>query len=761
MDESSANTEAWTIRDAIRWQGLAQTAAETLATLWDKSNRRFVSRCVGEIPDAKEEDTLVPGCCATEALIALNDALSNLLPQSARDIIGTCALEISNTKLPTPVNENADVDELSDQALKAAVLTAVLTRIALLAESELQSDQKPNSVEAKKNARARLRTEVVERLCVSAEYLCERAKGSESKTFHPYLLFQVARSLWLAEFALTDQSETLRNEEVETTKNIAADQESAKQKKVADIPQSIQSEGEAKSNKETQAELLVRVSVTRERLIRVIRSATDDLVAKHELQPTGAHEAVGLAFCAASLALPPTGNFRYVDTAVRACLSARTPNGGWPLVRFGGSTGLGGIHNLTSLEIAWALSETLLAPIRARASVTERLPADALRALVVAAQDAEQSVIELPVPEKGGAIRGWSAEVIYGRSSVEVMATASALLFAVGLQQLTGEVRSLEALQSFRSYIDSANDYWPDWIRWDEYRLNNEPDEEVNILDWLNRRVVEPCLSMKPPWARQPGQIILMFGPPGTTKTTIVRSVAQGLKWPLVILSPGDFITRGLDLIEAQASEVFTRLHDLVRAVVVFDECDELFRHRGHEAAGNPEQSGGDQRGIGAFVTASMLPKLQDLHDRGQVLVFVLTNYFHRMDPAIRRLGRIDAIVGVGPPDIAQRRRTIHKILETVAAVADVLDVAVNALADETTRYTRPELLNATEKFSAELASSSKRGDVLTENKIRQVAKSVCDRFNESITVREEDEKDFDETARKVSFPHMERHGDS
>jgi len=116
------------------------------------------------------------------------------------------------------------------------------------------------------------------------------------------------------------------------------------------------------------------------------------------------------------------------------------------------------------------------------------------------------------------------------------------------------------------------------------------------------------------------------------------------------MLSPGIFIEKGLEYIEAQANSIFSRLQKLSQTIVLFDECDELFRDR------RPLEAADQTREITAFVTASMLPKLQNLHDTRNVLFFICTNQIRTMDKAVTRGGRIDYVIGIGYPDEQQEK---------------------------------------------------------------------------------------------------------
>jgi len=131
----------------------------------------------------------------------------------------------------------------------------------------------------------------------------------------------------------------------------------------------------------------------------------------------------------------------------------------------------------------------------------------------------------------------------------------------------------------------------------------------------------------------------LLFGPPGTAKTSTVRAIAKEIEWPLVELNPSHFLRRGLENIYSEADEIFNDLEDLSQTVVFFDEMDALAQRRGEQVDVTRQ-----------FLTTSMLPKLSRLHDESRVLFFMATNHLRSFDEAITRPGRFDLLVHVRPP---------------------------------------------------------------------------------------------------------------
>ena len=147
----------------------------------------------------------------------------------------------------------------------------------------------------------------------------------------------------------------------------------------------------------------------------------------------------------------------------------------------------------------------------------------------------------------------------------------------------------------------------------------------------------------------EPLSSLILHGPPGTGKTTLIEALAKSCDVPLVEVTPSDLAIGGGDLIERRGRAVFKALSLLTRTVVLFDEFDPILKRR---QVGEPTQS------IFSFLTPGMLPKLKALNEAskgGGIAYALITNLIRSLDAAAIRTGRFDYKVGVYPPDLLSR----------------------------------------------------------------------------------------------------------
>ena len=251
-------------------------------------------------------------------------------------------------------------------------------------------------------------------------------------------------------------------------------------------------------------------------------------------------------------------------------------------------------------------------------------------------------------------VYGWSSDRIKLKGYTETWITAYTCRFLYKYwlaEKAYARIKALKRL-GVTNYVYDEQNTIKEIKRWNDEII--EPDHILKPKETIDG-IIQPiignkekgCLLLSP---QKDNISFIICGPPGSGKTYIVKQMAKALGWPLVELSPSHFIKKGLDFIESTSREIFNDLYNLHHAVVFFDECDELFRNRSE--SGETTSS----RTILNFLTASMLPKLQDLHDKQNIIFVLGTNYLHNIDSAVRRKGRFDHRILFDRPDEEARR---------------------------------------------------------------------------------------------------------
>jgi SpoVK/Ycf46/Vps4 family AAA+-type ATPase len=152
-----------------------------------------------------------------------------------------------------------------------------------------------------------------------------------------------------------------------------------------------------------------------------------------------------------------------------------------------------------------------------------------------------------------------------------------------------------------------------------------------------------------------PPRAIVLFGPPGTGKTTFAKGIAGRLGWPFVELFPSRLAAESAAGLAAALREAFSLITELDSAVVFVDEVEEIAARREHQSQ---SQVPG--------VTNEMLKLIPAFREREDRLLVCATNSIRALDTAFLRHGRFDYLIPVGPPDAVAREAIWVRYLRTI-----------------------------------------------------------------------------------------------
>ena len=261
---------------------------------------------------------------------------------------------------------------------------------------------------------------------------------------------------------------------------------------------------------------------------------------------------------------------------------------------------------------------------------------------------------------------GWSSDRTPEQGLVHTWATANVVEFLIEFRHYLQEQINTILRVQFTSYhpndLESMAKFDPSNLLETDYDLRVGTGIWKELQRHRTRALAEnyglPQINKEMPrmWSA------IIAGPPGSAKSYLARCIAGELQWPLLALSPSDFLSAGEAGVEARAREIFDSLRSGSQIVIFFDEIDELILDRAEQQ----KERGG--RSVFSFLTPSFLTKLQDLRDaasKKSIIFLIGTNYSDRIDPAAKRSGRIDAEVLVVYPDKASRAALLVNFIQS------------------------------------------------------------------------------------------------
>lgn len=178
----------------------------------------------------------------------------------------------------------------------------------------------------------------------------------------------------------------------------------------------------------------------------------------------------------------------------------------------------------------------------------------------------------------------------------------------------------------------------------------------------IERRIVDPLghPEVAERYGVSPPKAVILFGPPGTGKTSFAKAISSRLGWPFVELFPSRLAAAGNGGLAASLREAFAEMAELDELVLFIDEVEEIATDR----------AGATTDALG--VTNELLKLIPAFRQHDSRLLVCATNAVHSLDSAFLRPGRFDYVIPVGPPDQPARRAVWQRYLGPAGPGVDV-----------------------------------------------------------------------------------------
>ncbi len=203
------------------------------------------------------------------------------------------------------------------------------------------------------------------------------------------------------------------------------------------------------------------------------------------------------------------------------------------------------------------------------------------------------------------------------------------------------------------------------------------------IIMPLEKQEIAFTYGIKPPTG------ILLFGPPGTGKTMLMRSLAKELKYNFIEVRCSQILSQWYGESEKNVKEVFDNARKNAPTVLFFDEIDAVAKKRSGESLDE----------VGQRVLSELLQQIDGASkSKATVMIVGATNRPDALDTAMLRPGRLDKIIDMHLPDPEARKAILKVSLRevTMGRLPLAPDVDFDILAKKTDRFSGADIKNIT-----------------------------------------------------------------
>ena len=201
-------------------------------------------------------------------------------------------------------------------------------------------------------------------------------------------------------------------------------------------------------------------------------------------------------------------------------------------------------------------------------------------------------------------------------------------------------------------------------VRWTDIGGQNELKQVLKqCIEWpIQKPELFRSFNIKPPRG------ILLYGPPGCSKTMIAKAIATETGLNFLSVKGPEIFDKYVGQSEKSIRKLFQKARLAAPVIIFFDEIDAIAPARGNSSTNS----------VSDRVLTQLLSELDGIEKLDDVTIVAATNRPDIIDPALLRPGRIDKLIYVPLPDQETRRQIIDlklKKLPTSNEAENSIDV--------------------------------------------------------------------------------------
>ncbi|XP_054340956.1 ATPase family gene 2 protein homolog A isoform X3 [Pongo pygmaeus] len=280
---------------------------------------------------------------------------------------------------------------------------------------------------------------------------------------------------------------------------------------------------------------------------------------------------------------------------------------------------------------------------------------------------------------------------------------------------------------TLNDFLQAMNDIRPSAMREIAIDVPNVSWSDIGGLENIKlklKQAVEWPLKHPESFIRmgiQPPKGVLLYGPPGCSKTMIAKALANESGLNFLAIKGPELMNKYVGESERAVRETFRKARAVAPSIIFFDELDALAIERGSSlGAGN----------VADRVLAQLLTEMDGIEQLKDVTILAATNRPDRIDKALMRPGRIDRIIYVPLPDAATRRE-IFKLQFHSMPVSNEVDL--DELILQTDAYSGAEIVAVCREAALLALEEDIQANLIMKRHFTQALSTVTPRIPESL----------------------------